>query len=264
MRNERRQFAHGDARPLARPRRDRVHRGGGPPEHRLARLPQRGVTVGDRDVLSQVSRAAPHHRADARRFAVRDRADHRGAGAVGEDNAGGSVGRVDPRRHLLRPDHQHVPGGARPDRVGGVRQRVAEAGARGVEVVRAGCDDAEPVRCHRGNVRYRRLGAAGGDDDQVDVGGGEAAAGQRLASGHDRHVGHALIRPGEPAADDADPAADPLVARVDRDREVIVGDRVARLVTAERQDARTRGGHERAEGLGGCHAPSLGWTRTSG
>src|SRR5580704_13251763 len=54
---------------------------------------------------------------------------------------------------------------------------------------------AEPVRDHRGRVRYGRLGAAGGHDDQVDVGGGQAAAGQCLAAGRDRHVDHGLIGP---------------------------------------------------------------------
>ena len=71
------------------------------------------------------------------------------------------------------------------------------------------------MRDHCRDVRYRRLGAAGGHDDQVDVAGGQAAACECLAAGHERHVGHALLGPGEPAADDADPATDPLVTRLD-------------------------------------------------
>ncbi len=75
--------------------------------------------------------------------------------------------------------------------------------------------------------------------------GGQSAGGQRLAAGLDRHVGHGLVRPGVPAADDADPAADPLVAGVHLGREVVVGDHVARLVAAERDDPRARRGRER-------------------
>src|SRR5262249_11288864 len=99
---------------------------------------------------------------------------------------------VDPRGHLLRPDDQHVPGRAGPHRVGGVGQRVAEARARGVEVVGARRDDAEPVRDRRGRVGYRDLGTAGGHDDEGDVGGGQAA---RRAAAFSRPATTAMSAP---------------------------------------------------------------------
>ena len=85
------------------------------------------------------------------------RADDRGAGAVGEDDRGRAVVPVDPVGELLGADHQHV---ARPRRRGSPwsarGQRVAEAGAGGVEVERAGRRDAEPVGDLGGRVRDRR------------------------------------------------------------------------------------------------------------
>jgi hypothetical protein len=52
------------------------------------------------------------------------------------------------RRYLLPADHPHVPGRVRPDRVGDVRQRGADASAR-LQGVGAGRGDAEPLRDYR-------------------------------------------------------------------------------------------------------------------
>src|SRR5579863_4754068 len=46
------------------PQRDRVQRGGGPPEHRLSLLVDERVPVGDVDLVGHAAVAAPHHRAD--------------------------------------------------------------------------------------------------------------------------------------------------------------------------------------------------------
>jgi hypothetical protein len=55
------------------------------------------------------------------------------------------------RRHLLRANHPHVPGRVGPDRVGDVRQRGADAGAR-LRGVDAGLGDADPMRDYRRSV----------------------------------------------------------------------------------------------------------------
>src|ERR1700732_1479018 len=85
--------------------------------------------------------------------------------------------------------------------------------------------------------------------------GGRAPAAGALAACPDRHVGHRLVRPRVPAADDADPAADPFVTGVDPGREVVVGHHVGGLITAERDNPRSRGGRERTRR---CHTASLG------
>ena len=87
----------------------------------------------------------------------------------------------------------------------------------------------------RGHVRAAVDRGAGGHDDQVDVGGGEAGVGQRLLGGGGGHVGDRL-GVGDPPLGDADPVADPLVVGVDDLGEVVVGEHPGRLVVAERDD----------------------------
>ena len=69
---------------------------------------------------------------------LRGRTDDDRAGAVPEQERRAAVGRVDDVGHPLDPDHHDVLGAAGPDRVGGDRERVAEAGAAGAGVQRAG------------------------------------------------------------------------------------------------------------------------------
>src|SRR6516162_1802983 len=242
VRHERGQAGRVHPGPLARGQGDRVQRGGGPPEHRLPLLVDKRAAVGNADLVGQAAVAAPDHRPDPGcgiRFG--HRADHRGARAVREDNAGGPVSPVDPLGELLRPDHQHVPCAAGPHRVAGRAQRVTEAGARRVQVVGTRCQDLEPGGHAGGGVGDHDLRGAGGHDDQVDVGGGQAARGQRLPTRCHGHVHDRLVRAGQPPAGDADPAADPLVAGVDGYRKLLVGEHVRRLIPAEREDPRARG-----------------------
>src|SRR5580700_2306609 len=237
VRYERRQLGRVDSRPLTCLFGDRVQGGRGPAEHRLTFLDDEPVAVRDVDLVGHVARAAPHHGPDTRLVGVAHRADDHGAGAVGKDDAGGPVGPVDPLGKFLGADYQHVAGGPGAHRVAGAGQRIAEAGARGVQVIGAGRVDAEPAGHRRRGVRDRRLGGAGGDDHQVDVLGGQAAGGQRLAARVDRHVGDGLVRARDPAAGDADPAADPLVIGIHHGGDLVVGHDPGRLVTAKCQDS---------------------------
>ena len=88
-----------------------------------------------------------------------------------------------------------------------------------------------------GHVRAAVDRGAGGHDDQVDVGGGQAGVGQRLAGRGGGHVGDRLAV-GDPAGGDADPVADPRVVGVDDLGEVVVGEDPRRLVVPHREDAR--------------------------
>ena len=77
------------------------------------------------------------------RLAVGGGGDHRGAGAVAEDDAGRAVGPVGEVGQLLGADDDRVARRAGADGVVDGAQRVGEAGAGGVEVVRARGGDAE-------------------------------------------------------------------------------------------------------------------------
>ena len=78
----------------------------------------------------------------------------------------------------------------------------------------------------------KALAASGLTPDQVDLVGGQAAGGQRLAAGGDGHLDEGLVL-GRPAPlGDADPALDPLVVGVHHRGELVVGHPAARPVAA--------------------------------
>ncbi len=189
-----------------------------------------------------------------------DRADHGGARAVAEDDAGRAVVHVQPAGEPLGRDDEDVARLAGADRGRRGAERVDEAGAAGTDVVRAGRVDAEPVGKLRRGGGHRFGHRAGRDEDEVDVGRRDAAVGQRLAAGGLGHVDDRLVRVGPAPLGDADARLDPLVVGVDAARDqVVVGDDVGRPVVAEPQHA----GAGRT-GLGGDH-PSVPFEmRTSG
>src|SRR5580693_4089440 len=89
VRDEGGQFRRIDPRALAGQLRDRVQRGGRPPEHGLALLDDKRVTVLDGDFVRHPAVTTPHNRTYAWTLVrIRDRADHRGAGPVSEDDGG--------------------------------------------------------------------------------------------------------------------------------------------------------------------------------
>jgi hypothetical protein len=121
--------------------------------------------------------------------------------------------------------------------VGG-RQGVGEAGAHHVDVHGGGPGNTEPGGDPGGHVRGAVDGRRGGDEHQVDVGGGEAGRRERLGGGVRGQFVHGLVGSGDVPRPDADPAADPLVAGVDQARQVLVGEDPGGLVVADGGDAR--------------------------
>src|SRR5690606_32435465 len=120
-------------------------------------------------------------------------------------------------------------------------ERVTEPRAGGVDVERPRGVDAEPVGHAARGVGDLGLQRARRDDHQVDVARGQPARGQRLAARLHRQVDLGLLGTRDPAFDDADPGADPLVAGVHGLGEVLVGHHVGGLVAAERQHPRAGG-----------------------
>ena len=103
----------------------------------------------------------------------------------------------------------------------------------------------------------------GGDDDAVDLAGGDAGALERLPRGGDRHHLHGLLGRGPAALLDAGALLDPLVAGVDRLDHLGVGDDPGRAVGAEAEDARRAALRWRRRAGGHQDAPS-GCSRSSG
>ncbi len=100
------------------------------------------------------------------------------------------------------------------DHVRGRADRVAEAGAGGVEVERGRRRDADAFGGLRGGVGDRVGHRAGRDDDGVDVGGGQPGVLHRPGAGLGGHVDQQEVLGRDPPVADADAVADPLVVGV--------------------------------------------------
>src|SRR5207248_5310032 len=121
---------------FARLQGERRERGGGPAEHLLALLLHVRPPALDAYRVAALGSRAPQDGPDAGLLALLGGAHDGRTGAVAEQDAGSPVGPVGEVGQLLGAHHDGVARRARPDGVVDGTQRVGEAGARGVEVVR--------------------------------------------------------------------------------------------------------------------------------
>jgi hypothetical protein len=77
------------------------------------------------------------------------------------------------------------------------------------------------------------LGGGRRHHDEIDGRRRDARRRERVEGGRGRHAGHGVVVAGVAARDDPGPRADPLVARLDDGREVVVADHPIRLVVAD-------------------------------
>ena len=162
-----------DAGGLGRADRDRADRRGRPAEDGLALLDEVAVAALDPDRLERSSRRCPRPpgRCPVRRTAVTTAAPAPSAKMIAVARSSGLVQSVS----FSEPTTSTFVRRSDPDGLVGGGERVAEAGAGGVDVERPGRVDAQRAgdlgrACGTGRVQ-----AAGGDDDRVDV---AAAAGR--------------------------------------------------------------------------------------
>ena len=161
------------------------------------------------------------------------------AGAVAEQHAGGAVGVVDDRRHLVGADHHDLAEFPGLDELRGDGERIDEARARRLHVEAADVADADHVADQIGGRGKDEIRRRRGADQQVDVAGAVAVFAQQSA-----HRLGAHMRGAEPLALedvallDAGALGDPLVAGVDHLRQFGVGEHVGRHVAEHPGDRR--------------------------
>ena len=97
----------------------------------------------------------------------------------------------------------------------GQRQRGEEAAARGAHVERSGPGGAEGTRHQRGGVGQQVVLAHGGHHHEVEVGGVEAGARERVATGRRREVREARLRRRHAPLPDAGAAEDPVLGHTE-------------------------------------------------
>ena len=95
---------------------------------------------------------------------------------------------------------------------------------------------AQLVLHQAGRGGKKHVGSDGADDDGIDVGGSQAALGERFLGGFDREVagGHAFFD--DVALADADAGENPFIVGVDHFLEVGVGEKTGRHVGAKGAD----------------------------
>ena len=189
------------------------------------------VAAGAVDFAQEIDEAAPSS-------ALGGGFDQHGAGAIAEQDAGGAVGVVDDAAHGVGADHQHLLMRAGGHQVGAGGEAVDEAGAGGDQVEAPGAARAERVLHQAGGGGEEHVRRDGADDDGVDVGGANAALGERATGGFDGHVGGGHFGGGDVALADAGALDDPLVVGLDHLFEVLVGEHARRDIAAERGDFR--------------------------
>ena len=147
--------------------------------------------------------------------AVGRKIDHRGAGAVAEEHAGAAVVPVEDARGGLGADHQRARRELVLEEAVGGGNGIDEARADRLEVERGAVVHAELLLNHRGGGGEGEVGRRGRDDDEVDVGDGDAGGRHRLLRGFDREIGGDFAFGGEVALADAGALDDPFVGGVD-------------------------------------------------
>src|SRR6202012_3883267 len=143
------------------------------------------------------------------------------------------------------------------DLAAGDRDGAEEAGAGRVDVVTGGVGRAEDGGAGRRRGRHQVLVGGGGEDDQVDVGGGDARFGERLGPSRGGELIKAFAGHGGAALFDPGPFDDPFGVDAEAFVELGVGDDPGRQRCADADHlgaaADQRGGGEgrRGERLGG-------------
>ena len=167
------------------------------------------------------------------------RLDEDRAGGVAEQHAGGAVGVVDDRRHLVGADHHDLAEFSGLDELRRDGERIDEAGARRLHVEAADVADADHVADQIGGRRKDQIRCRRGANQKLDVAGRSPGFAQQSA-----HRLGAHMRGAEPFAledvafADAGALDDPLVAGIDHLGQLGVGENVGRHVAEHPGDRR--------------------------
>ncbi len=172
------------------------------------------------------------------------------AGAVAEQHAGGAVGVVDDRRHLVGADHHDLARGAGGDELRADGQRIEKAGAGRLHVERTDVAHADHVADQIGGRRKLQVRRGGGADQKIDLGRIGAGLLEQAAHGFRRHV-----RGAEPLAFqdvaflDAGALGDPGVAGVHHLGQLRIGQHIGRQVAVDGGNGGARGDGQRRKPL---------------
>ena len=162
--------------------------------------------------------------------------DHR-PGAIGEQDAGGTILPVEEAGHGVRPDDQGAFGAAGADELIGDAQGIDEARADRLDIEGGDALNPQPRLDDAGRAGKDLVRGRGGEDDEIDLPGLHPGRGHRGLGRRHSQVGAALALGDHVPLADASAAEDPLVRGVDDLLQVLVGDDPLGQITAGAQNA---------------------------
>ena len=146
-----------------------------------------------------------------------------GPGSISKEDASITICPVYNGRELLCANDEDGLLGAGCDKLTGDFQRVKEAGTRGTDVETNGSFRSD-FRLHKtGRGREKHVGRHGGDDNHVDVFGGDSGVLERGLGGFCGEIAGGLRRGGDAAFADPGAGHDPLVASFHQTLQFCVG-----------------------------------------
>ena len=167
---------------------------------------------------------------------IRTALEHGGTGTVAEEDARVAVFPIDDRGKFFGPDDEHGFVGARHDELLADLESVNETRTRGLEIERGGAGGPEFLLHETGRRRERHVGRDRGDDDEVDLVGGDAGFFQRALGGFGTEVGGEFVFSGDAAFLDAGAGGDPLVGGLDEFFEFGVGENARGKIRTDAHD----------------------------
>src|SRR5439155_10391100 len=181
------------------------------------------------------------------------------ARAVAEEHAGVAVLPVDDGGESFGADDQHRFVGAGHDELLADFQSVDETGASGFDVESGGVSGAELLLHQAGGGGEEHVRSDGGDDNQLDLVGGDPGLFHRPPGGFGGHVRGEFVVGGQSPFLDVRAGGDPLVGRLDHFFQFGVGQDSFRHVGADGDDGtgatlETVLGSRIFEDLSGAHA----------
>ncbi len=132
--------------------------------------------------------------------------------SIPEQHRRGPVGEVEEMRQLLSTDHEHLVVPAPLDHLGGDVQGVDPTGTCRVEIEHRSVGCAKFGLYMRGSARDHRVGGAGGQNDEIDIGRFQTGSGESLLRGDHGHVGNVHVS--DAPLLDTGTGGDPIVAGV--------------------------------------------------
>ena len=163
-------------------------------------------------------------------------AQHHGTGAIAEQNAGGAILPIEQSRKSFGTDDQRGAVRARRQQRIGDRQGIEKPGTDRRDIEGDAMRHAQFVLDDGGTGGKGLVRRRGGDDDEVDISGGQPGTVESATGGGSAEIGGEFTLGGDMALADAGAFDNPFVAGIDCRGEFGIGEHAGRQIAASADD----------------------------